>query len=249
MAVSVLIGSHQQVEWMAAVIANDGRELKAVQRDVFPWTFEHAIDCNFMPLVKGRETALSGEVCLIRREVAEVRGVVIRFAVGVVRNNGVMLAKPLLELKNATLIKSGGVRLILIVLQYERIYKTYSGNAALGCTPVLELVAIDGSGQGGGGKKIGVSRLRQPQGVNVNVVCRDRHVLGNFTLYSERCLFSIGIVECRGHVVHVGEWRQRSTIGGVDSKLSEIGCGNASAASRSARPAGEPTATQLTLCE
>src|SRR5215467_9201181 len=162
-----------------------------------------------MPLVESGKPAISRQVCFVSREVVEVGGVVVSFAVGVVRHQRIVLAEALLELQNAALEQSRGVGLVVGTLSNQRIYKTriVHNKGALGSElriPGLERTAI-GSWDSGNDRsrrqQVGIDTPRQTQGVNVNVAGRDRHIVAKLALDAQGALLRVWIVEVSGNVV------------------------------------------------
>src|SRR5215470_14468439 len=119
MAIAVDVGSRKEIERMAGVVPNDGRELEPGERHVFPGTLEHCGDGEFMPLVEVGQSALKAQVGVVlgTEVTVEVGGSVERFAVRVIPYQREVVAETLLHLQDAALVERRSLRRVLVGLE------------------------------------------------------------------------------------------------------------------------------------
>src|SRR5262249_20782074 len=118
--VAIDIRPRKQIERVPAVVAQNGRKLKARPKaGALPWTLQYSRDREFVPLVEVGKRTLRGQIYLIECRIVavEVGGLIYGSAVGVAGEEAQMIGEASLYLQNATMVDSIGHRGIFIVLK------------------------------------------------------------------------------------------------------------------------------------
>src|SRR5215475_13096004 len=119
---------------MAAVVPDEGRQLKGRKHTVLPWTFEKGRKHNLVTLVKGGEAALCGQIRLIHgsKIAVEIGHFIDGLAIGIAADQAEVIAELLFDFQNRAVVNGSSCRRILIVLKQQGIYEAACDDCATG---------------------------------------------------------------------------------------------------------------------
>src|SRR5262249_7112705 len=110
---------------MPAVITENRGQLETGQDPLSPWAVEHRGNHHFVSLVELRKTSIEIDVGRVLRAVVtvEIGRRIDRFAVSVVSEYREVVAEPLLDFQDSTLIQGIPLGAVLVVLNHQGIHE------------------------------------------------------------------------------------------------------------------------------
>src|SRR6266478_9638804 len=131
-AIAVDVRPGQQVEGVAGVISNDGRQLEPREDSAFPRAINNGGDDKFVPLVKVGKSSFSAKIRVVEgaKVAVEVSRGVESLAVSVIPNQREIVAKALFNFENSAFVKSGGFRAVLVGLENRGVHEALENESS-----------------------------------------------------------------------------------------------------------------------